>query len=61
MVLKLEIINHLYKRLTRLLLVEYGGGIHYMPAITLGVEQGNKVGEYVLSNLNLMNETLSKN
>ena len=37
------------------------GGIHYMPAITLGVEQGNKVGEYVLSNLNLMNETLSKN
>lgn len=27
------------------------GGIHYMPAITQGVEQGKKVGNYVVQNL----------
>ena len=27
------------------------GGIHYMMAIEQGVEQGNKVGEYIAKNL----------
>jgi len=27
------------------------GGIHYMPAITFGVEQGEKVGEFIVSSL----------
>ena len=29
------------------------GGIHYMPAITEGVEQGKKVGDFVVDNLQL--------
>ena len=36
------------------------GGIHYMPAITYGVEQGEKVGDYVLNNINLKNKLISK-
>jgi len=36
------------------------GGIHYMPAITLGVEQGDKVGDYVLSQINLIDQSISK-
>ena len=36
------------------------GGIHYMPAITYGVEQGEKVGYYVLNNINLKNKLISK-
>ena len=36
------------------------GGIHYMPAITYGVEQGEKVGEYVINNINLKNKLISK-
>ena len=35
------------------------GGIHYMPAITFGVEQGEKVGDYVVQNLNLSNNLIS--
>ncbi len=35
------------------------GGIHYMPAITYGVEQGEKVGDYVVQNLNLSNNLIS--
>jgi hypothetical protein len=31
-----------------------------MPAITLGVEQGDKVGDYVLSQLNLIDQSISK-
>ncbi len=36
------------------------GGIHYMPAITYGVEQGEKVGDYVINNINLKNKLISK-
>ena len=35
------------------------GGIHYMPAITYGVEQGEKVGKFVLDNIDISNTTLS--
>ena len=35
------------------------GGIHYMPAITLGVKQGDKVGDFVLSQLNLIDQSIS--
>ncbi len=35
------------------------GGIHYMPAITLGVEQGDKVGDFILSKLNLIDQSVS--
>ena len=35
------------------------GGIHYMPAITYGVEQGEKVGKFVLDNIDIVNTTLS--
>ena len=35
------------------------GGIHYMPAITLGVKQGDKVGHFVLSQLNLIDQSIS--
>ena len=35
------------------------GGIHYMPAITYGVEQGEKVGKFVLDNIDFVNTTLS--
>ena len=35
------------------------GGIHYMPAITLGVKQGDKVGDFVLSRLNLIDQSIS--
>ena len=31
-----------------------------MPAITYGVEQGEKVGEYVINNINLKNKLISK-
>jgi len=42
------------------------GGIHYMPAIDQGVEQGKKVGRYVVENLTLRKEeqdqlSMSKN
>jgi len=30
------------------------GGIHYMPAITQGVEQGKKVGDFVVENLSVV-------
>jgi hypothetical protein len=30
-----------------------------MPAITFGVEQGEKVGDYVVQNLNLSNNLIS--
>ena len=29
------------------------GGIHYRPAIDNGVEQGEKVGQFIIENLNL--------
>ena len=29
------------------------GGIHYIPAIEVGLEQGRKVGEYVIENIKL--------
>lgn len=35
------------------------GGIHYMPAIILGVKQGDKVGDFVLSQLNLIDQSIS--
>ncbi len=31
------------------------GGIHYMPAITYGLDQGSKVGDFVLKNVNTKN------
>jgi len=36
------------------------GGIHYMPAISYGVEQGEKVGDYIVQNLKLTNNLISK-
>ncbi len=35
------------------------GGIHYMPAIENGVQQGAKVGQWVLSNVKMRNEAVS--
>ena len=29
------------------------GGIHYRPAIDYGVDQGKKVGNFILQNINL--------
>ncbi len=37
------------------------GGIHYMPAITYGVEQGEKVGTHVIKTLITKQNLLSKN
>ena len=37
------------------------GGIHYMPAITYGVEQGEKVGIHVIKTLITKQNLLSKN
>ncbi|MCB0569629.1 MAG: vanadium-dependent haloperoxidase [Phaeodactylibacter sp.] len=37
------------------------GGIHYMPAIKYGVEQGEKVGEFVVKNLKMEQKQLSTN
>ena len=36
------------------------GGIHYMPAITYGVDQGDKVGNFVIENLDLTQNIISK-
>jgi len=36
------------------------GGIHYMPAIENGVDQGKKVGNYVMSNLATRQENLAE-
>ena len=35
------------------------GGIHYMPAITYGVEQGEKVGKFILDDILLINPELT--
>jgi len=32
------------------------GGIHYMPAITHGVEQGQQVGNFIINNIQIKNE-----
>ena len=37
------------------------GGIHYMPAITYGVEQGEKVGSYIINNLKTKKNLISSN
>tara|TARA_B100000902_G_scaffold324837_1_gene319184 strand:+ start:5770 stop:7122 length:1353 start_codon:yes stop_codon:yes gene_type:complete len=37
------------------------GGIHYMPAITYGVEQGEKVGAYIINNLKTKQNLISRN
>lgn len=37
------------------------GGIHYRPAIDNGVAQGEKVGDWVVSNIDLRQETVSMN
>ena len=36
------------------------GGIHYMPAIIYGVDQGDKVGNFVIENLDLTQNIISK-
>ena len=36
------------------------GGIHYMPAIYNGVKQGELVGNYVLSNIDLIDPSIVK-
>jgi len=36
------------------------GGIHYMPAINNGVEQGKKVGNYVINNLTTQEQNLAE-
>ena len=35
------------------------GGIHYMPAITYGVDQGDKVGNFIIENLDLTQNIIS--
>lgn len=42
-------------------LSRFYGGIHFMDAITNGLEQGQKVGNWVLTKLNSTNEPLAKN
>ncbi len=37
------------------------GGIHYMPAITYGVEQGDRVSDYIINNLITRQNLISKN
>jgi hypothetical protein len=37
------------------------GGIHYMPAIENGVEQGKRVGNYVIANLTTRQKNLAEN
>jgi hypothetical protein len=37
------------------------GGIHYMPAISYGIEQGRKVGNFVVSNVSTKSESLAEN
>ena len=35
------------------------GGIHYMPAITYGVDQGDKVGNFIIENIDLTQNIIS--
>ena len=37
------------------------GGIHYMPAITNGIDQGDRVGKFIIKNLDVKNNIISKN
>tara|TARA_B100002051_G_C16360814_1_gene450976 strand:- start:183 stop:635 length:453 start_codon:yes stop_codon:yes gene_type:complete len=37
------------------------GGIHYMPAITNGIDQGDRVSKFIIKNLDVKSNIISKN